>query len=258
MTQAFSLKLGNSTRKIILLKLADHANDDGYCWPSYQHLADICECDKRTVKRHMKFLKEEGLLSVQHRMTSKGNSSNLYQLTLENYKNKITRTHTQINHNTLSPDQIQIDSRGDNLSPHSDRGSPSGDRVSPHGDPVPPRITNETSMNHQRDIYANLDFSKWPERPPNEFLDEHVSHRKQKRSVKLSQPVLDRLGKEVTKAIAMGYPLDKVLEKWLSKSWIGFEAEWLTNENGIVTKNNDDGSERAKRLMADSRKRFNM
>jgi len=41
--QAMKLKVGNPTRKLVLLKLADNANDKGECFPSYQHIADHCE-----------------------------------------------------------------------------------------------------------------------------------------------------------------------------------------------------------------------
>lgn len=161
MTQAFNLKIKNSTRKIILLKLADHANDDGFCWPSYQHLADICECNKRTVMTHMKAMQELGLLSIQHRMSNKGNSSNLYQLTLDNYKDKITRKHSTPNHNTLPPKEVPkpVKSRGAKISPHSDLRSLDGD-------PRSPRIINETSIDKKdKDLVENEFDHLWKSWP---------------------------------------------------------------------------------------------
>ncbi|WP_409365500.1 helix-turn-helix domain-containing protein [Klebsiella pneumoniae] len=41
-------KVGNPARKLVLLKLADNANDDGICFPSYQYIADKCEMSKRS------------------------------------------------------------------------------------------------------------------------------------------------------------------------------------------------------------------
>ncbi|ECG5516286.1 helix-turn-helix domain-containing protein, partial [Salmonella enterica subsp. enterica] len=40
MAKAMSIKVGNPLRKLVLIKLADNANDEGECWPSYQHIAD--------------------------------------------------------------------------------------------------------------------------------------------------------------------------------------------------------------------------
>ncbi|WP_289328845.1 helix-turn-helix domain-containing protein [Pseudomonas sp. 'CRE Jenny 4'] len=75
-------KVGNPLRKLVLIKLADNANDVGECWPSYQHIADQCEIDRSTVRRHIKHLEEQRLLKIENRDGPKGNSSNLYFLTL--------------------------------------------------------------------------------------------------------------------------------------------------------------------------------
>ncbi|CBW29805.1 Uncharacterised protein [Haemophilus influenzae] len=48
MVQAMNCKVGNPARKLVLLKLADNANDDGICFPSYQYIADKCEMSKRS------------------------------------------------------------------------------------------------------------------------------------------------------------------------------------------------------------------
>ncbi|MDK9757652.1 helix-turn-helix domain-containing protein [Vibrio sp. D173a] len=117
--QAMQLKVGNATRKLVLLKLADNANDNGVCWPSYEYIADMCEIDRRTVMRHIKTLEEMGFVSVRTRKGEKGNSTNIYQLNL----------------------------RGDILSPPSDTGSRgvvSEDH--PPSDPMSPGISHRTSQ----------------------------------------------------------------------------------------------------------------
>ncbi|MFS1524472.1 helix-turn-helix domain-containing protein, partial [Microbulbifer sp. 2304DJ12-6] len=48
MVKAMKVKVGNPLRKLVLLKLADNANDQGECWPSYQHVADQCEISRRS------------------------------------------------------------------------------------------------------------------------------------------------------------------------------------------------------------------
>lgn len=40
MVKAMKTKVGNPLRKLVLVKLADNASDQGECWPSYQHIAD--------------------------------------------------------------------------------------------------------------------------------------------------------------------------------------------------------------------------
>lgn len=88
MAQAMAIRVGNSLRKLILIKLADNANDKGECWPSYQHIADQCECSKSAVKEHISALIAAGLVSKENRLgvnNGKGNTSNVYYLCLTNY-----------------------------------------------------------------------------------------------------------------------------------------------------------------------------
>ena len=95
MVKAMKTKVGNPLRKLVLVKLADNASDQGECWPSYQHIADQCEIDRSTVRRHIKQLAEQGLLRVENRDGPKGNSSNLYFLTLGGVGQKSTPVGTE-------------------------------------------------------------------------------------------------------------------------------------------------------------------
>ena len=81
--QAMKLKVGNPTRKLVLLKLADNANDKGECFPSYQHIADHCEVSRRSVISHIDVLIKMGLVEKKLRKNQDGSSSNLYILHLE-------------------------------------------------------------------------------------------------------------------------------------------------------------------------------
>ncbi len=81
MVDALNAKVGNPGRKLVLIKLADNANDKGECWPSYQHVADQCEMGRSTVKAHIKALAEAGFIRIEAR--NDGKSSNRYVLTIE-------------------------------------------------------------------------------------------------------------------------------------------------------------------------------
>lgn len=59
MTLAWSLDLPDS-QKIVLLALADCANDEGHCWPSMASLARKCSKGERTVQGVIKQLVEAG------------------------------------------------------------------------------------------------------------------------------------------------------------------------------------------------------
>ncbi|EPU7107041.1 helix-turn-helix domain-containing protein [Salmonella enterica subsp. enterica serovar Chester] len=82
MVKAMQIKVGNPLRKLVLLKLADNASDQGECWPSYQYIADQCEISKRSVMNHIDELCKSGLLKKVSRKGPKGNATNVYILTI--------------------------------------------------------------------------------------------------------------------------------------------------------------------------------
>ncbi|NMX92016.1 MULTISPECIES: helix-turn-helix domain-containing protein [unclassified Pseudomonas] len=84
MVKAMKTKVGNPLRKLVLIKLADNANDMGECWPSYQHIADQCEIGRSTVKVHIRELEKCGLLRREFRRKGELNQSNLFHLSLMN------------------------------------------------------------------------------------------------------------------------------------------------------------------------------
>lgn len=76
-------EVGNPARKLVLLKLADNANDDGICFPSYQYIADKCEMSKRSAISHIDDLIKMGFVTKKARKNKDGSSANLYLLHLE-------------------------------------------------------------------------------------------------------------------------------------------------------------------------------
>lgn len=67
MVKAMKIRVGNPLRKLVLIKLADNASDQGECWPSYQHIADQCEISKRSVMNHIPAQREHVLATPQQR-----------------------------------------------------------------------------------------------------------------------------------------------------------------------------------------------
>jgi len=70
--------------KLILMALADNADDQGYCWPKIKTTAAKCGVSERTAQRTIKDLLDGGLLKVSARFNTLGGQvSNGY--TLEMY-----------------------------------------------------------------------------------------------------------------------------------------------------------------------------
>lgn len=150
MTQAFRVKVGNPARKLVLVKLADNANDQGECWPSYGHIARECEMGRSTVKAHIKALADAGFLHIQYRRRGDTNSSNVYKLTLEQGKpierTKPSRPGRVKKDMTIDPGQPLTYTPGQPLTPPGQILTPLGQPLThPPGQPLTPEPV--TSLN---------------------------------------------------------------------------------------------------------------
>ena len=64
---------------LVLLALADNANDEGVCWPSIATLARKCVLSERQVQRMLRSLETRGLVRTEERKDEKGeHHSNVY------------------------------------------------------------------------------------------------------------------------------------------------------------------------------------
>ena len=67
------------TTKIVLLALADHADDDGICWPGLKSIAAKCGLHRVSIQRHIAELVDSGMLKKEFRTAENGRqTSNLY------------------------------------------------------------------------------------------------------------------------------------------------------------------------------------
>ncbi|ARS51522.1 helix-turn-helix domain-containing protein [Kushneria konosiri] len=124
MVKAFGINVGNASRKLVLLKLADNANDKGECWPSYQHIADQCEVSRRTAMNHIEALCAAGLVSKVSRKGPKGNASNTYLLNLDG-------------------GEKTAPGGGEKSAPHGEKTAPDSETVTPPpGEMVAPGISH--------------------------------------------------------------------------------------------------------------------
>ena len=71
----------NSVSKLVLLMLANYADDRHQTFPSYKKLAQLCACNDRTVMRAINQLKELGFITVSKRYGNDGKqTSNSFTL----------------------------------------------------------------------------------------------------------------------------------------------------------------------------------
>ncbi|QIB32647.1 helix-turn-helix domain-containing protein [Ancylobacter pratisalsi] len=65
-------RAGSAGAKLVLLALANYADEDGYCYPSQATLADVTEMSRDSISRHIKTLESLGLLEREPRFDKKG------------------------------------------------------------------------------------------------------------------------------------------------------------------------------------------
>lgn len=58
--------------KVVLVGLADFANDDGYCWPGQASLSAKVNVPERTLRRHLNALESRGLITRTKRIDPTG------------------------------------------------------------------------------------------------------------------------------------------------------------------------------------------
>ena len=77
---AWSLEEVMGSEALVLLALADQANDEGFCWPSQEKLAPKARQSVSTLRRSLRSLEKMGLLTTITRSSTRGRRSNLYLL----------------------------------------------------------------------------------------------------------------------------------------------------------------------------------
>ena len=75
-------------------------------------------------------------------------------------------------------------------------------------------------------VSQKLDFSSWPSMPSQNLMDEWKALRRRMKAP-VTQTVVNRTGKELHKALEVGFTVDQCFEQWIYKGWRGFEAEWM-------------------------------
>ena len=80
----WKLQLKDPLKKLILLKLADNSNDEGFCWPSIATIVRETEISESTVCKKLSELEKDGYL----RRVKRQQTSTMYYLNLHKINNK--------------------------------------------------------------------------------------------------------------------------------------------------------------------------
>ncbi|HHF6437168.1 TPA: helix-turn-helix domain-containing protein [Haemophilus influenzae] len=202
MVQAMNCKVGNPARKLVLLKLADNANDDGICFPSYQYIADKCEMTRRSAINHIEYLIKMGLVSKKERKNKDGSISNLYFLHLEQGSENIS----------LGSENFALGG-SENISPRTSHS------LEPVNEPKKTTQKSESEM-----LLEQFGIT-------GQLAKDFIAHRKAKKGV-INQTQLNRLQKQADKA---GISICEAVEICIERNWQGFNASWDWRDEKLRT-----------------------
>ena len=209
MVQAMNCKVGNPARKLVLLKLADNANDDGICFPSYQYIADKCEMTRRSAINHIEYLIKMGLVSKKERKNKDGSISNLYLLHLEQGSENFALGSENI---SLGSENFALGG-SENISPRTSHS------LEPVNEPKKTTQKSEAEILLERFGITG------------QLAKDFIAHRKAKKGV-INQTQLNRLQKQADKA---GISICEAVEICIERNWQGFNASWDWRDEKLRT-----------------------
>lgn len=197
MTRAWESTVGDHTDKLVLLALADNANDAGECYPSLANIAGRCEMHRATVMRSIQSLEAAGHIS---RQVTPGRNT-VYM---------------------VSPSQAATSSReqpvaGSNQSQRATNPSQAATSPSPLINPSPSENRHKPSKKRVTVVSeAN------PDEPPPSTLNVEVWHRWEQYRRQIRKPIhpASRLSAQ-RKLAAFGTDQEPVVEQSIANGWQG-------------------------------------
>ena len=176
-TKIWTLRGFNPAQRLVLVKLADIADDDGVCWPSVPRLAADCELSERTVQAALTWAEKRHLLT---RSMREGRST-IYRLTPADFSPP-QELHPAIHDNTPAID--------DTIPPQSTTPTPAiHDSVVYRTVNREPSLEPSTENHHGCGSKTELEFERFWEAYPRQRRGSHEQALKAwKRALKKTTP----------------------------------------------------------------------
>lgn len=236
-------RVGNPTRKLVLLALAENANADGYSPVGHAYLADVAECSEKSVQRALDALESMGLLIRRRRRKSNGRLGG-YDMWLQLHQEQFVFEPRAASKGSGAPSQEDKLATGQNVHWTDPSGLSDDDQrtESPQrGDtestpsPVYPRCSSPEGTRAHAKVGRTIDWNGWtlnlrnaPEALTESALIEWLTWKSETdRRWRPSPLVIDGVMSELRKAADKGWDPDQVLGLWMNAGWSSFRSEYL-------------------------------
>lgn len=231
------------TQKLVLISLADQANDAGVCWPAVANIQSRTNLSRRAVQYAINALCEKGYLVIHRRGN---NNSNWYDLSpVFNFSASEPEPDPE-----PAPDAIDAHQGATNALQGRKKCTSGAQKMHPNHNEPPKnhqRTNNKAASAANKKSNAStstkkLDYQPWLElgELDKQVLADLLAMRRQKRAT-MSQTVINNTAKQLAEAIAAtGLDLSTILAEWVAAGWTGFRADWLITriQSNAFTRNN--------------------
>ena len=196
---ALGLEGISSTSKAVLVAVCRHADTEGVCWPSLEHIARVSGFKRRTVTKHLKILAGTGHITrIRRRKADASHDSSI----------------TKINMKPAGKSYSL--SLGDDVPHPSDLNDPT------LGNNVPPNISRE-SVNKSGVPKTLAQAPVLPDWLPAKIWNDFVQYRRQKKQP-LTSHAMELAIKKLAEFRQQGSDPEKVLQQSIMNGWTGVFA----------------------------------
>ena len=201
MARVWESSMHSGAELLMLLAIADFADDDGNAYPAVQTLAKKCRITSRNVNRALAKLKKSGELEIRVNEGPKG--TNRYRIVIEG----MTRTPPLA------------------ISPSLARASHTPVIRAPIPLSPAPDEPSVTMKNHQKKVEQTV-RTLLPEISDDLFAD--FAELRKARKAAITKTAIEGIRREAAKA---GFSIEEAIRTCCERNWLGFKAGWLDNSN---------------------------
>lgn len=219
-----------ATQKLVLLSLADRADENHHCYPSTKRLVDDTCLYRETIFKAIDDLEKLSLLSVKREL-GKGNKFTLIGVNDRHEVSSEMPTGKQPKTSSNKPTSSEMPTSSDLPTPTSSE-MPTTQSVNADTYQSANADTESTieSTNNLSIESTNRKSSKkenfFAGVNPQVVID-YLAVRKAKKAAPVSKTVFDGIVREAGKA---GYTLEQALITCCERNWVGFNASWIQSK----------------------------
>lgn len=228
-------RLSKMQIRVLVALLSFRAKNTDTVWPKRSQIAERCGYDERVITRVTTQLVKLGWLEK----VGKGGFSKSceYRITVPEFeevpRGTVTDSVAVEDEKEVpdSPDNGNQSGNGNQIGNGNQTGANNGNQfgASTVTDSVTGnKQTNNRPITDQYKYMGDFDFSEWPGFPEKQTWEDFKKVRKAHRAP-ITQTVINKLGKEYSKASMNGYTVERCLQMQIEKNWRSFEFNWITN-----------------------------